>query len=108
MNKKLILQYGHIVRKDFFLVFTASRFPHVILCPNLITVETNKGKVPHIHKELIRRIITLEYEKLLLLKSPQNKVASNIAIIKQNKTSQIYHICQEHFEIKLLILQTSQ
>ena len=107
MKKKLILQYGHVVRKDCFLVFTASQFPHVILCPNLITVETTKGKVPHIYKELIR-IITFEYEKLLLLKSPQNKVTSNIAIIKQNKTSQIYHICQEHFEIKLLILQTSQ
>ena len=34
-------------------------------------LQTSRGKVPHIYKELIRRIIT---------KSPQNKVASNIAI----------------------------
>ena len=71
-----------------------------------MTVQTSKGKVRHIYKELIRRIITFEYEKLLLLKSPQNKVAPNIAITKQNKTSQAYHICQEFFNI--LILQTSQ
>ena len=73
-----------------------------------MTVETSKGKVPHIYKEIIRRIITFEYEKLPLLKSSENKVASNIAITKQNKASQTYRICQEHFEIKLLILQTSQ
>ena len=57
-----------------------------------MTVQTSKGKVQHIYKELIRIIITFEYEKLLLLKSPQNKVASNIAITKQNKTKQVRHI----------------
>ena len=47
-------------------------FSIVILCPNLMTVQTSKWKVPHTYKELIRRIMTSEYEKLLLLKSPQN------------------------------------
>ena len=107
-KKKLILQYGHVFRKDCFVVFTASRFPYVILCPNLMTVQTSKSKVPHIYKKLIRRIITFKYEKLLLLKSSPNKVASTIAITKQNKTSQTYHICQKHFEIKMLILLSSQ
>ena len=81
---------------------------HMIKCLNLIAVQTSKGKVQHIYKELIKRIITFEYENMLLLKSPQNKVASNIAITKQNKTSQTYHICQEQFEIKVFILQTNQ
>ena len=40
--------------KRFFVVFTASRFPYVILCPNLITVRASKGKTPHTYKELIR------------------------------------------------------
>ena len=57
-----------------------------------MTVNTSKGKVPHIYKELIRRIITFEYKKLLLLKSLQNKVKTNIAITKQNKTSQTYYM----------------
>ena len=37
--------------------------------------------------------MTFEYEKLLLLKSPQNKEASNIVVIKKKnkkKTSQTY------------------
>ena len=34
--------------------------------------------------------MTFEYENLLLLKSPQNKVASNIAITEKNKVSQTY------------------
>ena len=51
--------------------------------------------------------MTFEYENLLLLKSPQNNVASNIAITEKNKASQTY-ICQRHYEIKLLILQMSQ
>ena len=52
--------------------------------------------------------MTFEYENLLLLKSPQNNVASNIAIIEKNKASQTYHICQRYYEIKLLTLQKSQ
>ena len=62
------------------MIFTASRYPYVILCTNLMTVQISKGKVPRNFKELIRTIMTFEYEKLLLLMSPQNKVASNIAI----------------------------
>ena len=34
--------------------------------------------------------MTFEYENLLLLKSPQNKVASNIAITEKNKVSPTY------------------
>ena len=45
---------------------------------------TSKVKVPHTHKELIRRI-TFEYVKLLPLKWPQNKVTSNIAITEKRK-----------------------
>ena len=59
-----ILQYGHLVRKDCFVVCTASQFPYLILRPNLMIVQTSKGKVPHSHKELIRRVITFEYVKL--------------------------------------------
>ena len=64
-----------------------------------MTVQTSKGKVPYIYKKLIRRIMIFEYEKVLV---------SNIVITKQNKASQTCYIRQEHFEIKLLILQTSQ
>ena len=45
--------------------FTASQFPYVILCLNLMTVQTSKGKVTHTYKVLIRRITPFEYEKLL-------------------------------------------
>ena len=47
--------------------------------------------------------MTFDYEKLLLVKSIQNKLASNIVITKQNKASKTYHIFQEYFKIKLLI-----
>ena len=61
-----ILQYDHVVQKDCFVVFTASRFQYVVLCLNLMTMQISKGKVPHTHKELIRGI-TLKYVKLLPL-----------------------------------------
>ena len=118
------MQYDYVVRKYCFVVFTTLRFPYVILCLNLMTVCTvqyiykelirrsssvnKENKVPHIYKELIRRIITFEYEKLLLLKSTQDKLASNFVITKRNKASKTYHIWQEDINIKLLILQTSQ
>ena len=57
-----------------------------------MAVQTSKSKVPHIYKEVIRTIITFEYEKLLLLKSPQNNVESKMAITKQNKTRQTHDI----------------
>ena len=64
--------------------------------------------------------MTFEYEKLQLLKSPQNEVVPNIEIIlEKRKTSHIsytshksyikrYHIYLANFEIKLLISQMSQ
>ena len=87
--------YGHVVRKYCLVVFTAAQFPCVILCPNLMTVKTNKRKVLNTCKELIRKTMAFEYEELLLLKSPQNKVAPNIVITgkKKRKTSQTYHVC---------------
>ena len=48
-------------------------------------MQTSKGKVPHIYKELIIRIIGFEYEKLLLLKSSQNRVASNISTTRKKQ-----------------------
>ena len=57
-----------------------------ILCPNLMKVQNSKGKTPHTYQELITRIMTFEYEELLLLNFPQSKVASNIAITKKNKS----------------------
>ena len=91
-----------LLEKNYFAV-SASRFPHVILCPYLVTVQISKRKAPHIYKELIRRIVTF------LLKLPQNKVVSNTVITgKKEKTTQTHHICQGHFKIELLILQMSQ
>ena len=58
-----------------------------------MTVQTTKGKAPNTCKELIRRILTFEYEKLLLLKSPENKVTSSIAITgkKEKQAKHIIH-----------------
>ena len=81
-----IVNFGQVIagwdvfRKDCFMVFTTSRSPYVILCHSLMTVQTSDGKVPHTYKELIRIIMAFEYEKLPPLKSPQNKVVSNIVI----------------------------
>ena len=93
----------------FFLVFTTSRFPYVILCPNFMMVQTSKVKVPHTYKKLIRRFVTFEYEKVLLSKSSQNNVASNITITWK-KEKQVRHIITAtgHFERKLMILQLTQ
>ena len=76
------MQYDHVVRKYCFVIFTALQFLYVIY-----PLQTSKGKVANIYKELIRRIMTFKYEKLLLLRTLQNKVASNIVITKQNKAS---------------------
>ena len=104
-----ILQHGHVAQKDYFVVFTASRFSYLILCANSTMVSTNRGKEPHTCKELIRRIMTFEYGKLLLLKLSQNitKVASNI-VISGKKEKQVISRYIIHFEVKLLILQMSQ
>ena len=48
-------------------------------------VQTRKKKVPHAQKEIIRKIITFLFAKLLLLRSPKNKRASNIVITEKKK-----------------------
>ena len=32
-SKNAILQYGRVVKKDYCAIFSASRFPYMILCP---------------------------------------------------------------------------
>ena len=34
-----ILEHGHVVRKDYFVLSAASLFPYVILCRNLLVVQ---------------------------------------------------------------------
>ena len=84
----------HAVQKDCIVIFTASQFPYVILCLNLMKMQTSKGKVLHICKGLIRKIMTFEYEQLLLLKLSQNKVASNIMITgkKEKQVRRIMYV----------------
>ena len=41
--------------------------------------------------KLVRKIIPFKYEKLLLFKLPQNKIASSIAVTEKNKASQTYN-----------------
>ena len=49
-----------------------------LLCGiHCFTISICKEKVPNAYKELIRKIMTSEYEKLLLITSLQNKVTSN-------------------------------
>ena len=55
-----------------------------------MTAQTSKGKVTHIHNELIRRI-TFGYVKLLSLKWPQNKVVPNIAITEKKEKHTLPH-----------------
>ena len=70
------------------MLFIASQCPYVILCPFLNDgCKLAKGRY-HIkwnYKELIRTIMTFGYEYLLLKKSPQKNVASNIAITEKHK-----------------------
>ena len=75
-----ILRYGCVFRKDCFVIFTAWRNPYLILSPNLMPVQTSKGNAPITCKESIRGIMASKFQKQLLLKSPQNKVAPNIVI----------------------------
>ena len=48
-----------------------------------MTLQTSKGKLSPTYNELDRKIMALEYEKLLLLMSPQSKVESNIVITEK-------------------------
>ena len=69
-----------------------------------MTVQTSKGKVSHTYKKLIKRITTFEYKKLLLLlKSPQNKAASNIVITEKKQNKSDISFIPGNYEIKLLI-----
>ena len=86
-KKRMNIVVWSCISKIMLVIFATLQFPYVILCPSLMKVQTSKGKVPHIYKDLISRIMAFEYEKLLLLKSMENKVASNIVITKQNKSS---------------------
>ena len=66
----------------------------MVLRPNKMPVPASKGMVPLTYNELIRIFMTLVYENLVLLKSPQIKVKLNIAISgRKSKTRQTYHIC---------------
>ena len=60
-----ILQYGRLVDKNCCVVFLASGFPYLILCPR-----QRKGKVATTCLT-IRIIKIFEYKNLLLLKPPQ-------------------------------------
>ena len=86
-QKTQLTQYCSIAMlfKKIALWYSLLHDINVILCPNVMTVQTSKGKVPHIYKELIIRIIGFEYEKLLLLKSSQNRVASNISTTRKKQ-----------------------
>ena len=64
-------------------------------------VQTSKGRLPRTHKELIRRF-TFEYVKLLPLKSPQNKVVSNITITEKKKKKHIISYMPESFWDKVI------
>ena len=64
-------------------------------------VETSKERVAHTHKELIRRIL-FEYVKLLPLKSPKNKVTSNIAIPENKKNKSHISYIPESFWNKVI------
>ena len=84
-KKESILQYDHVARKYCFVTFTALQLTYVILCTNLMMMQTIKGKVPCIYKELIKRIMTFECEKLLLLKTMQNKWQQILQSLKKTK-----------------------
>ena len=67
------------------MLFEKIAFICGIYCPSISICDTvSQFNVPHTHNELIRKIVTFECKKLLLLKSPQNKVASTL----EKKTSQ--------------------
>ena len=61
-----ILQYGRVVGKDCCVVFSASRFPYLILCPRQW-----KGKVATTYLYGLKTIKIFQYENLLLLKALQ-------------------------------------
>ena len=71
-----ILYHGHVVRKSCHVVSTASFFPYVMLCLNVMTVKREGTMYLLNHKEL-QQLKNFLHVNLLLLKSSQNK-RSNI------------------------------
>ena len=63
---KSIRQYGLVVEKDCSVLFSASGFPYLILCPRQC-----KGKVATTYLKGLRTIKIFQYKNLLLLKPPQ-------------------------------------
>ena len=61
-----ILQYGHVVGQDCCVMFSASGFPYLVLCPTEC-----KGKVATTYLRGLRTIKIFQYQNLLLLKPPQ-------------------------------------
>ena len=61
-----ILQYGRVAGRDCLVVFFASGFSYLILCPTQC-----KGKVATTYLKGLRTIKIFQYKKLLLLKPPQ-------------------------------------
>ena len=64
-----ILQYGCVVGKDCFVVFSASGFPYLIPCPRQC-----KGKVATTYLKGLKTIKIFQYKNLLLLKPPQSGI----------------------------------
>ena len=64
----------------------------------LVMVQTSKEKVPHIHKEY-------EYScmKSCCCRSHHKIKHQILELLEKTKRRQTYHICQGHFQIKLLI-----
>ena len=65
-NQNDSIQFGRIVGKDCCVVFSASRFPYMIL-----RLRQCKGKVATTFLKGLRKIKTFQYKNLLLLKPPQ-------------------------------------
>ena len=53
-----ILQYGHVEQNDYFVVFTASVFPCVLVYPNLMKVETESTVYLTKELEQLKRSVT--------------------------------------------------
>ena len=61
-----ILQYDRVAGKDCWVVFSASGYPFLILCPRQC-----KGKVATTYLKGLKMIKIFQYKNLLLLKPPQ-------------------------------------
>ena len=61
-----ILQYGRVAGKDCWVVFSASGYPFLILCPKQC-----KGKVASTYLKRLKMIKIFQYKNLLLLRPPQ-------------------------------------